>query len=209
MENPRNEHLKVKICVSGAAETSHCGDGALDIAKTLGREIATQGAVIVTGATTGFPLWAARGAKEAGGVSLGLSPAHSEREHVEFYQLPLEYMDFIVYTGAGFPGRDLLLTRTSDAIILGCGRVGTIHEFTIGFEDGKPVGVLQGSWTTDEVIQSIIDNGHRQNNQVIFDNDPKQLVARIIEMVKKQKAEARGTPYAPSKTIEDAGESLV
>src|SRR3989338_6856118 len=95
-------HLKYKICVSGAAETGHCAADALDKAKELGKEIVKHNAVLVTGATTGFPLWAAMGAKEAGGFSIGLSPAISEREHVEKYNLPLDYFDIIIYTGSGY-----------------------------------------------------------------------------------------------------------
>ena len=59
----------------GAAETGHCGLDAMEKTKELGREIARQGAVLVTGATTGVPLWATMGAKEAGGISIGFSPA--------------------------------------------------------------------------------------------------------------------------------------
>ena len=92
----KHGHNQIKICVSGAAETGHCGVNALDKAKELGREIARQGAVLVTGATTGFPLWVAMGAKEAGGFSIGFSPASSEREHVEIYKLPLDYLDLII-----------------------------------------------------------------------------------------------------------------
>jgi hypothetical protein len=185
----RSPHLRVKICVSGAAETSHCGDGSLDMALELGKEIARQGGVIVTGATTGFPLWSAKGAKEEGGFSLGLSPAATEKEHVESYGLPLDYMDFIVYTGQGFPGRDILLTRTTDAVILGCGRIGTIHEFTVAFEDHKPLGILEGPWMTDEVIHMIMDNGFRENELVVFEKDPKILVEKMIAMAKKLKSE--------------------
>ena len=115
----KHGHNQIKICVSGAAETGHCGIDALDKAKELGAEIARQGAVLVTGATTGFPFWVAMGVKEAGGISIGFSPAASEKEHVEVYKLPLDYMDLIVYTGFGYPGRDLLLTRSSDAVICG------------------------------------------------------------------------------------------
>jgi|SRR5680860_240348 len=190
-DNTRSAHSKVKICVSGAADTSHCGEGALDIALEVGQEIARQGGVIVTGATTGFPLWSAKGAKELGGFSLGLSPASTEKEHVESYGLPLDYMDFIVYTGQGFPGRDILLTRTADAVILGCGRIGTIHEFTVAFEDHKPLGVLEGPWMTDEVIKMIIDNSHRSNEMVVFEKNPKILVEKLIAMVKKSKANVR------------------
>lgn len=188
-DNVRSPHLKIKICVSGAAETSHCGAGALDTALELGREIARQGAVIVTGATTGFPLWSAKGAKEEGGFSLGLSPAATEKEHAEAYGLPLDYMDFIVYTGQGYTGRDILLTRTTDAVILGCGRIGTIHEFTVAFEDHKPLGILQGPWMTDEVIKMIIDNGYRENEMVVFEEDPKILVEKMIAMAKKEKGQ--------------------
>lgn len=185
--NGRNNHLKAKICVSGAADTSYCGEGALEIAKELGREIARQGAEIVTGATTGWPLWCAMGAKEVGGVSIGLSPAATEKEHIEVWGLPLNYLDVIIYTGQGFPGRDILLTRTSDAIILGCGRIGTIHEFTVAFEDNKPIGILEGEWEMDETLKTIIERGHRPSEKIIFDSDPKRLVEKIVEMIKKEK----------------------
>ncbi|MCX6714110.1 MAG: hypothetical protein NTV48_03345 [Candidatus Vogelbacteria bacterium] len=199
MNDARNEHLKIKICISGAADTTYCGDGALEIAKELGREIARQGATIVTGATTGWPLWSAMGAKEAGGQSIGLSPAATEKEHVEQWGLPLDYMDVIIYTGQGFPGRDILLTRTSDAVILGCGRIGTIHEFTVSFEDGKPIGILEGAWEMDETLKGIIEHGHRPSDKIIFDKDPKNLVARIIEMVKAEKERVAQNPL-PSST---------
>ncbi|MBU3925822.1 hypothetical protein KJ763_01485 [Patescibacteria group bacterium] len=187
MNNKRHPHLKIKICVSGAAETAHCGPDALEKAKELGREIVRHNAVLVTGATTGFPLWSAMGAKEENGISLGLSPASTEKEHVKEYKLPLEYMDLIIYTGFGYSGRNLLLTRSSDAIIVGCGRMGTLNEFTVAYEDEKPIGILQGSWQTDEIIEKIIKESHRGMGKVIFDSDPKRLVERLIESIKKDK----------------------
>jgi uncharacterized protein (TIGR00725 family) len=183
----KHGHNQIKICVSGAAETGHCGIDALEKAKELGHEIARQGAVLITGATTGFPLWVAMGAKEAGGMSIGISPAVSEREHTEVYKLPIDYMDLIIYTGFGYPGRDILLTRTADAVICGCGRIGTIHEFTVAFEDGKPIGVFEGSWETDEEIREIIKKGHRPNDKIVFNEDAKKLVENIIELIKKDK----------------------
>ncbi|MEN9649252.1 MAG: hypothetical protein RL094_219 [Candidatus Parcubacteria bacterium] len=182
----KHAYLKHKIGVSGAAEMGFLGESAYETAKELGRIIADAGAVTVTGATTGFPLWVAMGAKQAKGVSVGFSPASSEREHVQVYKLPLDYMDYITYTGFGYTGRDLLFTRSSDAIIIGPGRIGTIHEFTIAYEDQKPIGVLQGTggkWETDQVIKLIMEKSHRVNNKVIFDEDPKRLVARLIEMI--------------------------
>jgi uncharacterized protein (TIGR00725 family) len=190
-ESPYNKHghNQIKICVSGAADISFSGPNTLERAKELGREIARQGAVIVTGATTGFPFWAAMGAKEEGGISIGFSPAATEKEHVEVYKLPVDYMDLIIYTGFGYPGRDLLLTRSSDAVIFGAGRIGTIHEFTIAFEDYKPIGILKGPWEMAEELEEIIRKGHRPNDRIISSDDIKKMVAEIIEMVKKNKVQ--------------------
>lgn len=180
-------HLKYKICVSGAAETEHCAPGSLEKAKMLGKEVVAHGAVLVNGATTGFPYWAAIGAKEAGGFTIGLSPAVSETEHVEKYNLPLDYMDIIVYTGFGYSGRNLLLTRSSDAIIVGCGRWGTLNEFTIALEDNKPIGVLNGAGGSTELIKDIIEKSHRGPAKIIYEDDPKILVEKIMDLVKKEK----------------------
>jgi len=189
LQDGKHIHLKLKLCVSGAAETGHCGPDALEKAKELGKEIVRHNAVLVTGATTGFPLWAAMGAKEKGGMSIGLSPASTEKEHVEEYKLPLDYLDLVIYTGFGYSGRNLLLTRSSDAVFIGCGRIGTINEFTVAFEDGKPIGVLEGDWPTDEVIKNIMEKGYRPNDKVVFDSDPKALVEKVIELVKQDKKE--------------------
>ncbi len=189
MENntEKHGHTKIKIGVSGAAETGHCGTHALDQAKELGKAIAGQGAVLVTGAKSGFPFWSAMGAKSVGGISIGMSPAANEKEHINVYKLPVDYMDLIVYTGFGYPGRDLLFTRSCDAIVIGCGRIGTLHEFLVAFEDGKPIGVLQGEWDTDETVQEVITRGNRPSPHVIYDTDATRLVTRLIEMVEKQK----------------------
>jgi hypothetical protein len=183
----KHGHNQIKICVSGAAETGNCGINALEKAKELGREIARQGAVLVAGATTGFPLWTAMGTKEEGGISIGISPAASEHEHVEVYKLPIDYMDLIIYTGFGYSGRDLLLTRSADAVICGCGRIGTIHEFTVAFEDGKPIGIYKGPWEMGTELEEIIKKGHRPNAKIVYGDDPKKLVEDIIALVKKDK----------------------
>ncbi len=187
--NGKHGHSQIKICVSGAAETGHCGVNALDQAKELGREIARQGAILVTGATTGFPLWAAMGAKDVGGTSIGFSPASSEKEHVESFKLPVDYMDLIIYTGFGYPGRDLLLTRSVDAVICGCGRIGTIHEFTVAFEDSKVIGIFEGPWEMGDELKEIVAKGHRPYEKIAVGNDPKKLVEEVIALVKKYKVE--------------------
>ncbi|MEK7107108.1 MAG: hypothetical protein AAB899_02885, partial [Patescibacteria group bacterium] len=128
-------------------------------------------------------------AKDEIGFSIGFSPASTEREHVETYRLPLDYSDVMVYTGFGYAGRDLLLVRSSDAVVIGCGRIGTLNEFAVAFEDRRPLGILEGSWETDELLKNFIASAHRPNDRLIFESDPKALIERLIEMVIKIKEE--------------------
>lgn len=182
-----NTDQKITISISGAAEVAHCGPNVIHTAIEVGRACAREGVQLATGATSGFPNYVAQGFKEVGGFVFGLSPASTKREHLEVYCLPLENMDATIYTGFGFPGRDLMLVRSSDAIIIGCGRIGTIHEFTIAWESEIPIGILEGEWPTDEVIQNIIDNSNRTNPLVVFDSDPENLVKKVVSLVKEQR----------------------
>lgn len=186
---------KYKICVSGAAETGHCAKDALEKAKEVGKEIVRQGGVLVTGATTGTPYWAAIGAKEEGGISIGLSPASSEKEHTEQYKLPTDYFDIIIYTGFDYSGRNLLLTRAADAVILVCGRMGTLNEFTIAFEDHKPVGVLVGSGGMTDLIKQIVQTAHREEVPIVYDENPKHLVEKLIQVICERQEEKEGETY--------------
>lgn len=187
METFDKSYLKFKICVSGAAETGHCKDNALETAKELGREIVRHKAVLVNGATSGFPLWAAIGAKEEKGFCIGVSPAFSEKEHIENYKLPVDYLDIIIYTGFGYSGRNLMLTRASDAVIIGCGRIGTLNEFTIAFEDEKPIGVLAETGGTADQVKEIVGKAHRGPGKIVYDSNPKILVEKVLELVRKEK----------------------
>lgn len=178
--------LKYKICVSAAAETGHCSVDAFDKAKELGHEVIRQGGILVTGATTGFPYWVAIGAKEEGGMSIGFSPGSTELEHTKKYRLPIDQFDLIVYTGFNYAGRNLILTRASDAVIIGCGRIGTLNEFTVAFEDQKPIGVLTGTGGTTDMIKEIV-RVSRRSGKIVYDSDPKRLLEKVIELIKKDK----------------------
>ena len=181
---------KYKICVSGAAETGHCGPEAFNIAEELGKEIVRHDAVLVDGATTGFPYWAAKGAKEEGGIVVGLSPASTEKEHINVFGLPTDHHDLIIYTGFNYSGRNLLLVRAADAVIFGCGRMGTLNEFTITFEDKKPIGILQGEWETDEIFKTLVEKSHRaeeMKGKIVYASNPKELLDKLVEVIKKEK----------------------
>jgi len=185
--------MKYKICVSGAAVTDTCSPDAEKNTKEVGREIIRQGGVLVTGATVGAPFWAAEGCKEEKGFSIGISPASTEQEHVKKYKLPTKEFDIIIYTGFGYSGRNLLLTRSSDAVITVCGRVGTLNEFTIAFEDHKPIGILTGSGGIAESIDEIVAQCDRPNAKIVYDEDPKKLVEKVIKLIDEDKKETYST----------------
>ncbi len=181
---------KYKICVSGAA-AGQCLINSRKLAYVVGEEIVRQGGILTTGATTGVPFDAARGAKAAGGIVIGFSPAGSPREHAKKYKLPMEFVDVIIYTGSGYAGRNLLLTRGSDAVITICGRMGTLNEFTVAFEDKKIIGVLRESGGTADEIPHILETAHQDiKAHVIYDHDPKQLVAKVIAAIKKREGKS-------------------
>ncbi|MDI6883064.1 MAG: hypothetical protein QMC93_01130 [Patescibacteria group bacterium] len=178
---------RYKICVSGAAEVSHCCSNIEKLAEEVGKEIAKQNCILLTGATTGAPYFAARGCKKQAGVSIGFSPASSEREHLRTYRLPIDQFDLIVYTGFDYVGRNLLLTKTADGVIIICGRTGTLNEFTIAFETKTPIGVLQGSGGTADLIDKILKKGYRPKTKIVYDRSSKKLVQKLIRLIKKEK----------------------
>src|SRR5579884_1611018 len=175
--------LRYSICVSGAAS----GDTvrhASRMAREIGKAIAESGHILTTGATVGLPYHAALGAKEAGGMSVGFSPAVSLREHLRKYRLPSHCFDFLNFTGMHYVGRDLYLVQSSDAIITVGGRFGSLHEFTSALEAHKPCGILTGSGgTADEIpkLMEALEPPHQ--SLVIYDEDPDRLVKRIIEQL--------------------------
>jgi len=178
---------KYKIVVSGAADVSHCCKNIKEISERVGEEIAKQNCILLTGATTGAPYFAAKGAKKVGGVSIGFSPAGSEREHIKTYRLPTDQFDLIVYTGFDYVGRNLMLTKAADGVIIICGRTGTLNEFTIAFETRTPIGVLENTGGTADLIEEILKKGHRPEKKIVFDSDPKRLVKKLIGLIKKEK----------------------
>lgn len=184
--------MKYKIVVSGSAELSDCCEDIQERSKTVGREIIKQGGVIFTGATTGVPYFAAHGAKEENGLSIGISPAISHEEHVKVYQLPDDAFDLIIYTGLNYSGRNMVLARAADAVVVICGGFGTLNEFTVALEDEKPIGILTQTGGVAEhvnyLLEHIKDPHFHGRGKVIFDSDPKKLVAKLIKMAEKENA---------------------
>jgi uncharacterized protein (TIGR00725 family) len=177
--------LRYQICVSGAARGDSIETGK-KLAAEAGREIVRRGHLVTTGATRGLPYYAAKAAKQEGGKdisSIGFSPAASRLAHVKKYQLPLDVFDTVLYTGFEYTGRNLLLIRSADAVVMVGGRIGTLNEMTIAIEERKPLGVLLGSGGMTEEVEHVLKAAKRARTGIIFSHDPVELVDQLIALI--------------------------
>jgi len=184
--------MRYQICVSGAAsggtvQSSH------QLAYEVGRAISEQGKTLLTGATVGLPHYAAMGVVSVPaprGLSIGFSPASSFREHVATYRLPTKEFDYINFTGMEYVGRDVHLVRSCDAIITVGGRMGSLHELSTALESRKVCGVLLGSGGLADYTLTLLEHIEAPGaKDVIYDNDPRRLVQRVIDTLDKKYAD--------------------
>ena len=183
------KHKKYKICICGGAAGINA-EKAYPLARQIGKEIGKRGHVLITGATTGIPYEAAKAAKKEGGSNIGFSPAGSEAEHLRKFRLPMDadVFDHIIFTESGYSGRELLMVRSADATIVIDGRMGTLLEFCIAFEEDEIAGVLEGSGGITDEIRRILQVAKKGNRKVIFESDPVALVDRVIKEIRKEKS---------------------
>jgi uncharacterized protein (TIGR00725 family) len=151
-------------------------------AESLGAALAKNDCILVTGATTGIPALVASAFRSHGGFAVGVSPAENHRVHVERYGLPDDGADLIVYTGFGYKGRNVINVRCADIVIIFGGATGTLNEFTIAYDEGKVIGVLEGSGGIADHLREVIGFCKKDcPGVVLFDTEPEKLVARCLE----------------------------
>jgi uncharacterized protein (TIGR00725 family) len=156
-----------------------------DLAERLGITLAESGCILVTGATTGLPDLVAQAFRRHGGFALGISPAHDRKEHLERYGLPDSGADVIVYTGFGYKGRNVINVRSADVIIIFGGATGTLNEFTIAYDEGKIIGILEGTGGIADHIRDVIQFCSKATQGVVvFEKDPQKLVYLCLHHLK-------------------------
>jgi len=112
------------------------------LAEEVGQLIAEAGAVLVSGGTGGVMEAACRGAKRAGGPTIGILPG-PERSGAN------SFVDFAIATGMG-EARNLIIVRTSDVLIAVGGSYGTLSELGFALKIGKRVIGLR-TWGVDGI----------------------------------------------------------
>jgi uncharacterized protein (TIGR00725 family) len=132
-------------------------------AEEVGRELAKRGCVLVCGGRGGVMEAACRGARAAGGHTIGILPTVDRRGMNP-------YVEFPIVTGIGY-ARNAVVVLTGDAVIAIDGSYGTLSEIAHALEYRKPV-VLLASWRFSQ-------DGHEQP-PVIQASDPKDAVDKAV-----------------------------
>jgi uncharacterized protein (TIGR00725 family) len=127
----------VAVVGAGNADTRE-----LDVAETIGRRLAEREAIVVTGGLGGVMEAASKGARAAGGTTVGILPG-SDRTAANAWVL------IAIPTGLG-EARNALVVRAADALIAIGGEYGTLSEIALGLKTGKPV-IGVGSWAIEGV----------------------------------------------------------
>ncbi len=115
----------------GVAGASQPDASLATVAETLGRRLAEAGATVVCGGGPGVMTAVCRGARTAGGVTVGLLPG-GDRSGGN------PYLTVALPTGLG-EGRNVLLVRASDALVAVGGGFGTLSEIALALRSGVPV----------------------------------------------------------------------
>jgi uncharacterized protein (TIGR00725 family) len=115
-------------------------------AEEVGRLLAERGATVVTGGLGEVMAAAARGAKSAGGTTIGILPGETRAD-------ASPWNDHVVVTGVGH-ARNLAVVASGDAVIAVGGRYGTLAEIGFALTLGRRVVVLEPGWDVDGVMRA-------------------------------------------------------
>jgi uncharacterized protein (TIGR00725 family) len=130
--NAAERRPRIAVCAPGSAS-----DADLVLAGAIGQLVAERGCTLVCGGLGGAMAAACRGAKEAGGVTIGILPGYDDRA-------ANPWVDHVICTGLG-QARNTLVAATGQALIAVGGGWGTLSEIALGLRLGRPV-VLIGGW---------------------------------------------------------------
>jgi hypothetical protein len=151
----------------------------LEFARIVGAEIAQFGGILISDTQTGFSSWAGGGGVESQGTVIGFSPASNKYEHEQHYRLPVEHVSTVVYTGFGYLGRDLLMVRSSDIIVVFLGSEKIGHEGRLAKELQKPLLIVSFNKNQEEIehlLGDLVEYAEIYNSQ-------KDIISRLQHLL--------------------------
>jgi uncharacterized protein (TIGR00725 family) len=158
------------IAVIGAGR---CSREVAKIAEGVGRELGKRGLTLVCGGLGGVMEAACRGARAAGGQTIGILPGFSRRD-------ANPYVDVPVVTGLG-EARNIIVVRTAQAVIAVDGEYGTLSEIAYALKLGLPVVGLD-TWQLSR-------GGHKMEDIVVA-HTPAEAVEKAFALATGQNSKA-------------------
>ena len=142
-------------------------------AEAVGRALAAGGAILVCGGRGGVMEAACRGAKSAGGLTIGILPGTDRGE-------ANPYVDIPIVTGIGW-ARNAIITRTAQAVVAVGGSYGTLSEIAFALGFGVPVVGL-GTW-------EVRREGHPPV-PIIYAATPEEAAERALALARRTVVQA-------------------
>ncbi len=140
-----------------------------EIAREVGAGIARGGCALVCGGLGGVMEASAKGAKETGGLTIGILPGFDRKE-------ANAYIDIPIVTGMSH-ARNAIVARTADAIIVVDGELGTLSEIALGLKMSKPVIIIEGAEPSPNIVGA---------TSILRAATPKEAVALAIKKAKEK-----------------------
>ncbi len=164
---------KIQILIVGHNENGFTPIAA-KLAYETGMEVAKSGAVLITGGLEGVMKAACHGAKDAGGLTVGIIPQNDS-------SFANEYCDIVIPSGMGL-ARDFLNALSADGVIMIGGGSGTLSETCAAYMYKKPIVALKNSGgVAEKYADQYLD--HRKNVLIMGVSSPKEAVRVILEKI--------------------------
>ncbi len=163
-----------KIYITVIGSSNYVPKEVYEKAVEVGRLLAKHGAIIITGGRTGIMEAVCKGAKEAGGLTIGILPGLTRDE-------ANEYVDIAIPTGIGY-ARNAVNVIAGDAIIAISGGPGTLSEIGLALAYNKPVVVLAGTGGASDLIAR---EGRIREYKVEIAKTPEEAVEKALKLAIK------------------------
>lgn len=150
--------------------SDHCTKHAYKLAYEVGKEVARQGAILITGGLGGVMEAASKGAKDQGGLVVGIIPQDEKC-------FANAFCDVVISTGLGY-SRNFVTAYSGDAVIVIGGGIGTAIEAGVAYQKGKLVIAMRGSGgIADEIGGKYLDD--RQVVKILQETNPQTAVEKV------------------------------
>ncbi len=162
----------VSICGSDIGDDT-LSDYALEVAEKIGSLIAKKNIVVACGAHGGIMQAACRGAKNEGGLTIGITPYDKKEAN--------HFVDIVIPTKLGNI-RNFLVVNAGDAVIAIGGRWGTLNEISYAMISNKPVVLVKG---TGGCVDKILDGCIMQDVESHYEiaDSAEDAVEKVLKMI--------------------------